>query len=208
MESKHNGSEGAEKVFQIAMPEHSDGLQIRLFKRLFKDRCDKCNLPSYVEIESPPKIELPKLKLEFGLACGFWLARRDFAEMLCAEFDSQFEMRKIADDACFLILKNVLISDDPKYKDHGDYDPFFRKKEIVCSLCGQPYILLWKGIASFKGGNRIKRRTICETSIKFATADVKYPYYYCDEEAAYALRAISRKFKFVKSIDKLSVDAR
>lgn len=204
--SKHSGSEDTGKVFEIHLPEHSHQLQRRLFDSLFKDRCAKCDLPTYVEIDAPPKIGEPKLKLEFGLACGFWLARRDFAEMLCAEFEGQFELRRIADNACFLIFKNVLTPDDPNYEGRGVYDPFFKSKEVVCSLCGKPFILLWEGFRTFKGKNCIQPRGLYETSVKFGTADVKYPCYYCGEEAAWALRKISRKFKFFRSYFKFAED--
>ncbi|MBD3677746.1 MAG: hypothetical protein HUJ27_05005 [Rhodobacteraceae bacterium] len=196
-------TKGAVKVFTIVMSEYSNGLQIRLLHKIFKDRCSKCDLPSYVEIESPPEINHPPLTKEIGLACGFWLARIDFARAICAEFEGQFEIRKISDDACFLVLKNVLVPEDPDYKDRGE--ALFRDQEPICSLCGKPYVLLFQGINKFVGGNLIKPRTIYETSVKFGSADVKYPFYFCDEEAARALKALSRKFAFVKSMADLSV---
>lgn len=207
MRSKQDDDNGPVKVFQAILPGYPDRVESCLYRRLFRDRCTKCDLPSHMEIDSPPKIRMPDLKQDIGLACGFWLARKEFAQLLCAEFEDQFEMRKIADDAYFLILKNILIPDDPFYEDAGDRDlMFFKDKERICSLCNQPYILLCKGFLKFKGDNRIKPRTIYETSLKFGSADVKYPMYFCDEEAADALRAISRKFKFVSSTVKFSID--
>ncbi len=206
--SKHNDAKGAAKVYQVMLPEHRAG-QTRLLQTVFKDRCKKCSLPSYVEIETLPKVDSPKLRQPFGLACGFWLARKKFAELLCAEFEGQFDLRPISDDAYFLILKNVLVPDDPFYESDIGHDPsiYFGNKERVCSLCGKPYIFLHRGFINFKGGNRIQPRTIYETSLKFGQADVKYPVYFCDEEASCALRAISnRKIKFVRSPVKFSVD--
>ncbi len=205
--SKHDDAKGAVKVYEVKLPEHRTG-QTRLFTTIFKDRCSKCRLPSYVEIESPPEVESFRLSQAIGLACGFWLARKATAELLCAEFEDQFEMKRISDNAYFLILKNTLIPDDPFYEDAGDCDTaFFKHKERICSLCGKPYILLCKGFINFKGGNPIKPRTIYETSLKFGTADLKYPFYFCDEEATYALRAISRNFRFVRSTVKFSLGA-
>lgn len=208
MRSEHEGAIDLVKVFEVRLPEYPASLQEHLFRTLFKDRCSKCTLPSYVEIEAPLEVEIPALKQDFGRACGFWLARWDFAVLLCAEFEGQFEIRKIADDACFLILKNILVPKDPFYKNGGDCDPmFFNHRERICSKCGKPYILLHKGFVNFEGGNHIKPRTIYETSLKFGTADMKYPRNFCDEEAAYALREISRKFKFVRSTVNFLVDA-
>jgi len=202
--SRHDDANGAVKVFEIDFDEHRTG-QTRLFATVFKDRCSKCGLPSYVEIESPPEVESFRLSQAIGLGCGFWLAQKRVAELLCAEFEDQFEIKRISDDAYFLILKNILIPEDPDYKDSGE--ALFRGQEPICSLCGRPYVLLQQGFKKFRGNNRIKPRTIYETSLKFGSADIKYPCYYCDEEAACTLRKISRRFHFMESAVKFSVDA-
>lgn len=207
MHSKHNTTNDAARVFRVILDEHRTGLA-RLLTTVFKDCCSKCGLPSFVEIESLPEIEAFRLSQEIGLACGFWLARKATAQQICDDFEGQFEMRRLSSDAYFLILKNTLVSDDLFYENAGDIDPVLsRDKERICSLCGKPYILLHKGFIKFKGGNRIKPKTIYETSLKFGQAFLKYPYYFCDEEAADALRKISRSFRFVESTVKFSVDA-
>lgn len=208
MHDEYDDARDAAKVFEVRLPEYPAQLQERLFRALFKDKCSKCTLPSYVEIESPPKLDLFNLKPDVGRACGFWLARTEIAIRLCAEFEGQFELKRISDDACFLLMRNILIPNDPFYVDGGDVDlTFFKHREQVCSLCGRPYILLYKGFRNFKGSNRLKPKTIYETSLRFGTGDVKYPRNFCDKEAAYALKAISRNFKFVRSTVKFSVDA-
>ena len=68
MRSKHEDAKDDKKVFEVRLQEYPARLQELLFRKLFKDRCGKCTLPSYVEIESPPKIDLPDLKQDFGLA--------------------------------------------------------------------------------------------------------------------------------------------
>lgn len=208
MHSKHDNVRDTVRVYSIDIDEHPDGVLGRLIRNVFKDQCGKCGLPSFIEINSLPQIEFPRLKSAVGLACGFWLARKATAELLCSEFENQFEMRKLSDDAYFLMLKNTLIPVDPFYDDGGDCDPvFFKNKERICSLCGRPYILLNKGFINFDGGNHIKPKTIYETSLKFGQAFLKYPFYFCDEEAVNALRRISRKFRFIESAVKFTVDA-
>lgn len=207
MHSKHGDVKVAAKVFNIVLDGHRTG-QTRLFATVFKDRCSKCRLPSYAEIESPSEVESFRVSNTIGLACGFWLARKATAELLCAEFEGQFEAKRISDDAYFLILKNILIPDDPWYENGGDSGsvPSFPNREKVCSSCGRPYVFLHQGFRNFKGGDHIKPKTIYETSLKFGSADVKYPYYFCDEEAANALRKINRKFRFIESTVKFTVD--
>jgi ribosomal protein L37E len=208
MQSKQSDTRVSARVFTIDFEEHRTG-QTRLFRTVFKDRCGRCGLPSYKEIESPPEVESFRVSNNIGAACGFWLARKATAETLCAEFQGQFEMKRISDDAFFLVLTNILIPDDPFYENSGDSGSgrSFPNREKVCSLCGKPYVFLHQGFIHFKGGNHIKRKTIYETSLKFGSADVKYPYYFCDEEAANALRKISRQFRFEESTVKFTVDA-
>lgn len=208
MHSADDGAKVTRKVYEVILPEYPDRLQMLLFRKLFKDRCSKCGLPSYVEIGNLQEVELPHLSQDFGLACGFWMARKEFAQLLCTRFEEQFEMRNVSEDACFLILRNVLVPVDPFYEDLGDDDlTFIRGRDRICSVCGRPFIFLEKGFEKFDGENRIRSRTIYETSLKFGTGDVKYPAYFCDEEAAFALKAMSRKFKFVRSAVKFSIDA-
>lgn len=116
MHSKHDEAKGSLKVFEIRLPEHDHRLQKHLFRVLFKDQCSICTLPSYVEIGCPPEVDLPPLKQDIGKACGFWLARNDLARSLCAEFQDQFDARRVSDDACFLILRNVLTPESPSQK--------------------------------------------------------------------------------------------
>lgn len=93
------------RAFEVRLTAYDYRIQESLFRSLFKDRCKKCNLPSYTGIGSNSVIDLPRLTRDVGLACGFWLARRDFADALCAEFERQFELRTVYDDGVSSYLR-------------------------------------------------------------------------------------------------------